>query len=177
MYIAWIESSEPRNHELAEGETTIGRHPDCDIVVSNNQVSRRHAQVTVDSGTFIIVDLGSTNGTYVNEAPITEHVLKDGDRIELGKDRIPLLFTSDPTRFPGDEVAGFERALLDLKLSGRDESTALQKISWILDFQQHWGKTLTSETAFDQILRSALNVSGAERAFILVRDGQKFSYA
>src|SRR5207244_2555536 len=122
-------------------------------------------------------DLGSTNGRYVNGVHITEHILQDGDRIEAGKDRVPLLFTSDPTRFPGDDVAGFERALLDLKLSGRDDSTVLQKISWMLDFQQQWGKTLTSETAFDQILRSALNLSGAERAFILIRDQQKFSYA
>ena len=176
MYICWIEGSERRNHELAQGETTIGRRPECDIVVANWQVSRRHAQITGVSGTFMIADLGSTNGTYVNGVHITEHILQDGDRIEVGKDRVPLLFTSDPTRFPGDDVAGFERALLDLKLSGRDDSTVLQKISWILDFQQQWGKELTSETAFDQILRSALNLSGAERACILIRDQQKFSY-
>jgi phosphoserine phosphatase RsbU/P len=125
----------------------------------------------------MITDIGSTNGTFVNGDRITEHTLKDGDRIELGKDRVPLLFTSDPTRFPDDDAVGFDRALLDLKLGGRDESTVLQKISWILDFQQQWGKALTSETAFDQILRSALSLSGAERAFILIRDQQKFSYA
>src|SRR5262245_33000426 len=177
MYISWIEGSEHRNHELTEGETSIGRRPDCDIVVGNSQVSRRHAQITGASGSFVIADIGSTNGTFVNGAQITEHTLKDGDRIELGKDRVPLLFTSDPTRFPDDDAVGFDRALLDLKLSGTDESTVLQKISWILDFQQQWGKALTSETAFDQILRSALSLSGAERAFILVRDQQKFSYA
>ena len=146
MYICWSEGSERRNRELAEGETIIGRHPECDIVLANSQVSRRHAQIKLASRTFTIVDLGSSNGTYLNGEHITEHILEDGDRIELGKDRVPLLFTSDPTRFPGDDVAGFERALLDLKLGGKDDSTALQKILWILDFQQQWGQTLTSET-------------------------------
>src|SRR5207244_193761 len=125
MYICWIEGSERRNYELSDGEITIGRLPDSDIVVTNSQVSRRHAQITGASGTFMIADLGSTNGTYVNGVRISEHILKDADRIELGKDRIPLLFTSDPTKFPGDDATGFERALLDLKLSGRDESTVL----------------------------------------------------
>ena len=109
---------------------------------------------------------------------ITEHILKDGDRIELGKDRVPLLFTSDPTRFPDDDVVGFDRALLDLKLSGRDESTVLCKRFHGYSISSNSGvKALTSETAFDQILRSALKLSGAERAFILIRDQQKFSYA
>src|SRR5689334_23354500 len=148
MYISWIEGSERRNYELSEGETIIGRLPDCDIVVSNSQVSRRHAQITGASGTYRIADHGSTNGTYVNGVHVTEHILADGDRIELGKERVPLLFTSDPTKFPGADGTRFERALLDLKLGGKDESTVLQKISWMLDFQQTWGKTLTAETAF-----------------------------
>src|SRR4051812_7338078 len=177
MSIGWIDGSERRNYELLEGETSIGRRPDCDIVVMNSQVSRRHAQITGVSGTFTVADLGSANGTYVNGVRVSEQVLKEADRIELGKDRIPLLFTADPTKFPGDDAIALERALGGLKLSGSDEPTVLQKISWILDFQQQWGKTLTSETAFDQILRSALNLSGAERAFILIREQQKFSYA
>jgi phosphoserine phosphatase RsbU/P len=176
MHICWTEGPERLSHELTEGETIIGRHPDCQIVVGNSQVSRRHAQITGASGTYIITDLESTNGTYVNGVRVTEYILKDADRIELGKDRIPLLFTADPTKFPGDDIARFERALLDLKLSEKDETTTLERISWILDFQQQWGRTLRSETAFDEILHSALKLSGAERAFILIRHQQKFSY-
>ena len=177
MYVCWIEGSERYSHELADGETIIGRRPDCHIVIGNSHVSRRHAQITAEAGTYTITDLGSTNGTYVNGVHITEQILKNGDRIELGKDRVPLVFSTEPTKFPGDDIVGFERALLDLKLSGRDESTVLQKISWILDFQQQWGTTLSTETAFDQILRSALKLSGAERAFILIRGEHGFSYA
>ena len=85
MYICWIDGSERRNRELAAGEITIGRRPDCDVVVANSQVSRRHAHITGGAGAFVIADLGSTNGTYVNGVHVTEHVLKDGDRIELGE--------------------------------------------------------------------------------------------
>src|SRR5204863_9497070 len=53
----------------------------------------------------------------------------------------------------------------------------LEKVSWILDLQQHWESSFRPETAFDQILRSALKASGAERAYILVRGESKFVYA
>lgn len=45
---------------------TIGRHPDCEVVVEENSVSRRHAQITFEDGHFFISDLGSRNGTEVN---------------------------------------------------------------------------------------------------------------
>src|SRR4051812_43206586 len=74
MYICWIDGSVRRNYELLEGETSIGRRPDCDIVVMNSQVSRRHAQITGVSGTFTVADLGSANGTYVNGVRVSEQV-------------------------------------------------------------------------------------------------------
>src|SRR5262245_22313609 len=123
MYICWIEGTDRHTHRLPPGETVVGRRHDCNIVIGNSQVSRRHAKITAAADKYTITDLQSTNGTFVNGAYITEQILKDGDRIELGKDRIPLLFSAEPTRFPDEDIIGFERALLDLKITGRDEST------------------------------------------------------
>lgn len=176
MYICWNEGSERRSCELTDGETIIGRRPDCHIVIGNSYVSRRHAQIVGASGKYTITDLGSMYGTFVNGTRIGEQVLEDGDRIELGKDQVPLFAVTDATKFPGDETVGFERALLDLKLGGEDESSALEKISWILDFHTQWGSVFTPETAFDQILLSALKLSGAERAFILIRNQERFGF-
>ena len=62
----------------------IGRQADNDLVVVDPGVSRHHAEVINESGTCTLHDLGSTNGTYVNGSVVTEHALRDGDRISLG---------------------------------------------------------------------------------------------
>jgi Protein of unknown function (DUF3662)/FHA domain len=63
---------------------TIGRLPECDVVLSDPNVSRRHAEVRLRDGHFVLVDLDSTNGTKVNGAGVNEHDLADGDQIAVG---------------------------------------------------------------------------------------------
>ncbi|BCJ38261.1 oxoglutarate dehydrogenase inhibitor [Actinocatenispora thailandica] len=69
---------------------TIGRHPESDIRLEDVTVSRRHAQVRVAEGTYTVADLGSLNGTYVNQERIESVVLEDGDEIQIGKFRLML---------------------------------------------------------------------------------------
>lgn len=71
---------------LTKPTLTIGRLPECDVVVDDAGASRRHAQLRrVDSG-YAITDLGSTNGTLVNGRTIREQVLlEDGDTITIGE--------------------------------------------------------------------------------------------
>jgi pSer/pThr/pTyr-binding forkhead associated (FHA) protein len=52
--------------------------------VTDTSVSRRHAEIRPSAGGWVIVDLGSTNGTRVNGAPVTERKLDDGDTITVG---------------------------------------------------------------------------------------------
>jgi hypothetical protein len=71
--------------ELADGRNVIGRLADCKVIVSDGNVSRRHAQVQRSGSGFVISDLGSTNGTYVNGERLTaDHRLADGDIISIG---------------------------------------------------------------------------------------------
>ena len=67
---------------------TIGRLPECDIVVGDPNVSRRHAEVRRQDGQFVVVDLDSTNGTTVNGARVKERRLADGDEIAVGGTRL-----------------------------------------------------------------------------------------
>lgn len=67
-----------------ERRVRIGRQADNDLVVSDPGISRHHAEVINEQGTCTLHDLGSTNGTYVNGSVVTEHALRDGDRITLG---------------------------------------------------------------------------------------------
>jgi hypothetical protein len=78
--------AEGRRHVIPPGGATIGRSRDCDIVMADANVSRRHAQVlALAAGTWTIADLGSTNGVLVNGRRINaSEQLTAGDRIVLG---------------------------------------------------------------------------------------------
>ena len=70
---------------LAGAPVVLGRHDDCDLVLADEQASRRHAQVEAAAEGFVLVDLGSTNGTYLNGAAVRAPVpLADGDTIVVG---------------------------------------------------------------------------------------------
>jgi two-component system, cell cycle response regulator len=72
-------------------ETVIGRDPLADIQVEDSAVSRRHVRLVVENGTYVVEDLGSSNGTFVSGTRIKRRELKSGDRIQLGP-RIVLRF-------------------------------------------------------------------------------------
>jgi FHA domain len=72
----------------AEGGV-VGRSRDCDIVLDDTGVSRRHAELRPDAGGWTVTDLGSTNGVRVNGQDVHgAHPLRAGDRIELGSTEI-----------------------------------------------------------------------------------------
>jgi predicted nucleic acid-binding Zn-ribbon protein len=63
---------------------TIGRHPECAITVSQPSVSRRHARVWFEGGVYCVEDLGSSNGTYINNQRVTKATLTDGSELRCG---------------------------------------------------------------------------------------------
>jgi pSer/pThr/pTyr-binding forkhead associated (FHA) protein len=62
----------------------VGRAPECELVLKDSRVSRRHARLHARGGVIVLTDLGSTNGTRVNGHRVTEVVLGAGDRIQVG---------------------------------------------------------------------------------------------
>jgi len=73
---------------VGEEPVSIGRLPECDIILSDPNVSRRHAEVRRQGTGFLVVDLGSTNGTRVNGAGVKERQVNDGDVITVGGTKI-----------------------------------------------------------------------------------------
>jgi hypothetical protein len=70
--------------QVGEDPVTIGRLPECDVVLADTKVSRRHAEVRRDGYGATVIDLGSTNGTLVNGSGVKERPLNDGDQITVG---------------------------------------------------------------------------------------------
>jgi len=71
--------------------TTAGRHPDSDIFLDDVTVSRRHAEFGREGGRFVVRDVGSLNGTYLNRERIEQAALAGGDEVQVGKFRLVFL--------------------------------------------------------------------------------------
>jgi two-component system cell cycle response regulator len=74
-----------KKFNLNQPSLTIGRSSKSDVQVDQESVSRSHAKIINTGKTIILRDLGSTNGTYVNDELIDEYVLRDGDFIKIGR--------------------------------------------------------------------------------------------
>jgi pSer/pThr/pTyr-binding forkhead associated (FHA) protein len=73
------------NFLLDKDVTTCGRHPESDIFLNDITVSRRHADILREGARFIIKDVGSLNGTYLNRERVDVGELSNGDEIQIGK--------------------------------------------------------------------------------------------
>ena len=73
---------------LDDDEVNSGRHPDSDIFLDDVTVSRKHAVFERQGNTFVVRDVGSLNGTYVNRERIDEARLQTGDEVQIGKFRL-----------------------------------------------------------------------------------------
>ena len=65
--------------------TTAGRHPDSDIFLDDITVSRRHVEISRTPAGYVVRDVGSLNGTYLNRERIEESTLNNGDELQIGK--------------------------------------------------------------------------------------------
>src|ERR1043165_7968821 len=96
MYrLIYQDGDTPQAYTFTEGEVTIGRSPECQIVLKDFGISRTHAKLVVYEDGVRIQDLKSKNGTQVNGVSVMEAPLKDGDRILLGKFQITFSKTLD----------------------------------------------------------------------------------
>jgi predicted component of type VI protein secretion system len=86
---------------ITEPAVTVGRHRSCDIQVDEPEVSRQHARITWSGTGYVIEDLGSVNGTFVNGERISApRVLQDGDVIGLGSRALLAFQVSPPAHAP-----------------------------------------------------------------------------
>jgi phosphoserine phosphatase RsbU/P len=144
-----------RTVPLGKALFTIGRRTTADLQVASTDVSREHAEITLDGDVFLLRDRGSRYGTFVNGEAITERRLSDGDRIRLGRtDQIELVF----------EI-GAETSKLQ---SGTSEVTDLRQMAAILNGLRALGSGRVLEEVLTLVLDSALDVTKADRGFIML---------
>ncbi len=74
-----------KKYNLNASSMVIGRSSKCDIQIDQESISRNHSKIVNTGKSILVRDLGSTNGTYVNDEPVDEYVLRDGDLLKIGR--------------------------------------------------------------------------------------------
>jgi len=77
-----------RMHKLDKSEVVLGRSVDAEFQIEDDGISRKHAKVICDEGRFSLMDLGSTNGTFLNGNRVDVSPLHDGDKIQIGSNTV-----------------------------------------------------------------------------------------
>ena len=136
----------------------IGRRTAADLQLVNADVSREHAEIARDGANFMLRDRGSRYGTFVNGEQVTERMLEHGDRIRLGRtDAIELVFMTDASS--ATHVSG-------LREIGSDAD--LRQMAAILNGLRALGSGRVLEEVLTLVLDSALEVTKAERGFVML---------
>lgn len=97
-----------RTLPMAGTTMTIGRDPDNQVVLDSPNISRRHAQISFDGQNYRVVDLGSTNGSYLDQIKLLPRrpvLWRAGQILQLGNHRLRLQFGGEPAPSPSDQPA------------------------------------------------------------------------
>ncbi|WP_437187892.1 SpoIIE family protein phosphatase [Planctomicrobium sp. SH668] len=132
---------------LVAERTIVGRHPTCQVVLNSNVVSRQHAQILENHGTFYIEDLSSRNGTLVNQRRITGRTeLNDGDEIQLCDVRLSF------NQFPSGAFALNDgQKSSDVELNAKPSSHTFDALkSELLEASRILGEPANNASDFDQ---------------------------
>lgn len=102
-YLIFADREQEFDRRELSGPMVLGRAPECDFTVRDIILSRRHCLIEQIAGEWVVADLGSKNGTFVNGQPVTRHVLQDGDLIRIGRTRVCFqvgAFVPPPANLP-----------------------------------------------------------------------------
>ena len=159
----------------------IGRNPDCDLVLEPKSVSRRHAALVHRSGEFVIKDIGSTRGTYVNGLRLTQPVvLKNGNIVQVGE--IQLAFNAQAVQVQeGEEDQSTVFAAIDMTTPSDRFLPVVKpevKLRAMNRISQAFGSTLVLSEILEKVLSTLFEIfPSAERGFVLLKDRERATLA
>src|SRR5205809_7164843 len=140
---------------------TIGRRSETDLRLPGADISRVHAEITVENGSCTIRDKQSRFGTFVNGDKISEKLLAHGDQIRLGQaGDIEIVF------FVEDEAPSVEKSAVSA-------ASELPQMSALLEGLRALGSGRVLDEVLAMVLDSAIEVTGAERGFIMLANREK----
>jgi serine phosphatase RsbU (regulator of sigma subunit) len=165
--LVFVQGSEQKNIVLNRTPFNVGRKVDKDLVIADPRVSRDHAQIMQEGQDFILVDLGSKHGTFVNGERIQRQKLERGDRLEFGaRDSAYILF--NPAHATSNTAREFLSQISGIQI--KQEATDLEKLTLFLEA----ARKLNTAGVLDEILMTMLDVTlqltRAERGYVFLKD-------
>ena len=156
-----------REIELSRTPFTLGRQADNDLVLLDTRVSRRHARILKDSEGYLLEDIGSRHGTFLNGERITApRRLNSGDQISLGvTDSYALAFQVEEAVLPGI-LERFEKA------SEQTSAPQLHHLGLLLQMAQMMLRAPALEEVLVSLLDSAVQLADAERGLLFLKEGE-----
>jgi sigma-B regulation protein RsbU (phosphoserine phosphatase) len=141
-------------YDLGGEIATIGRRGQCTVRLSGQDVSRDHAEIVPEPRGFVLRDKGSRFGTFVNDEPVTEHVLRHRDQIRLGRSSdCEIVFSDGGT---------------DSELRLMTGSGDFLQLAALLESLRALGSSRVLDDVLAVVVDSAIEVSGAQRGFIML---------
>jgi signal transduction histidine kinase/DNA-binding response OmpR family regulator/pSer/pThr/pTyr-binding forkhead associated (FHA) protein len=177
-----------RSFELHEAQTLMGRHPNCQVNLPVSEISRLHARIVRESAGWFLEDLGSSNGTFLNNEPISgRKQLRTGDRIDLcgcvlafqeiedesRREPVADQPTLQPVRAEDPPAKRSSTIVTEIdaqpKVEVRDEANASSKLHALLQIIAGMGASLELGEALPHILDSLFKVfPQADRGCVLL---------
>jgi sigma-B regulation protein RsbU (phosphoserine phosphatase) len=149
---------------------TIGRHPDNHLVLRDNRASRHHARIATLEGEFYVEDLGSRHGVFVNGERVDRRRLASGDQIDFGvSESYQLVFTI--------EEAEIQRILDQFSMPSTSAPSTpgaenLAKLRALVEVARALQSSLSANDVLAAVVDAALTVTGTERGFLLLVQGE-----
>lgn len=192
-------SSFGKRFDVEKPETVLGRHPDCDVTIEVGAVSRQHARIHRNGETFLLEDLKSRNGTFLNGHPISARTqLQEGDLIRICD--VEYSFHAEPDKglmtatssamgdgssfgvmMVDDEGQGEASRAVSSKLDIRGSRHGSQlntsseaRLDAVLQIAQNLGRALKIEDVLPKVLDTLFKIFlQADRAFIVLKEGDE----
>jgi serine phosphatase RsbU (regulator of sigma subunit)/pSer/pThr/pTyr-binding forkhead associated (FHA) protein len=168
-----------RSFPLQNGRTTLGRNADCNIQLTGKQVSRHHAHVFLKEDQYYLQDLGSSNGTFVNNERLPANVpqaITERDAIQIG----PYLFGLRAVELPPTEMGNSSSVVIreTINATSWDDKLIVQdpaaKLQVVLDISKQLACTLELDPLLDKLLEQLMKLfPNADRLMVILCEGDK----
>jgi serine phosphatase RsbU (regulator of sigma subunit)/pSer/pThr/pTyr-binding forkhead associated (FHA) protein len=143
---------------------TLGRQADNHLVLRDNRASRAHARIVEEHGSYVLEDLNSRHGTWVNGERVGRHRLRNSDRIELGvRDSYQLTFSVEH-----GEINRIMDQFSSTSRSGGLGANNLAKLRSLVEVARALQNSLSTQEVLTAVVDAALAVTGCERGFMLL---------
>ncbi len=179
--LSYTENGAPQRYQLRPGKTLVGRSPECDLLIDDVSISRRHAEFEVSDDGCALKDLGSRNGTYLNGVVVTRVELDDGDTVTLGQLLVQvhesldehLSLTDDQVVLDGD--ATIYRSVVQVGAPGALEASvdAGRLLTLLSDIGRLLVETETLSEMLERVVQLVFDGVPADRCVLLLGGGDE----